>query len=70
MVLKVSEGVSEFLMKMTLKELNGTLDTEKAKGQRRCRPPAPIRLQRQAGPLLGIDGICIICHGVPATAPS
>ena len=64
-VLKVSEGVFDFVMKMAAKELLGALDKE--------RPQAQQALQSLVGrydyaehggaPLLGIDGICIICHG-------
>ncbi|MER3442104.1 MAG: phosphate acyltransferase PlsX [Gemmataceae bacterium] len=64
-VLKVSEGVFEFLMKVAAAEMLPALEQE--------RPKAQEVLQRlldrydyseQGGaPLLGIDGICIICHG-------
>jgi glycerol-3-phosphate acyltransferase PlsX len=64
-VLKVCEGVFEFVMKMTSKELLSSLDQE--------RPKAHAAIQalldryhystHGGAPLLGIDGTCIICHG-------
>lgn len=64
-ILKVSEGMAEFLMKTVGAALLGSLDVErdsaagvlKALSQR-------YRYQESGGaPLLGIDGTCIICHG-------
>jgi glycerol-3-phosphate acyltransferase PlsX len=64
-VLKTCEGVFEFIMKMTFQEVLGALDVERDKAQ--------VALQNLVNrydysafggaPLLGIDGICIICHG-------
>ena len=64
-VLKVCEGVFDFLMKVVAKEVMGTLKTE--------IPLAQLALQNiikrydyhelGGAPLLGVDGICIICHG-------
>jgi glycerol-3-phosphate acyltransferase PlsX len=64
-VLKTSEGVFEFTMKMVAQELLASLGGE--------RDQAREALQRLVdrydysahggAPLLGIDGICIICHG-------
>jgi glycerol-3-phosphate acyltransferase PlsX len=64
-VLKVSEGVFDFVMKMTAHEMMTQLRTE--------RDQAKLALQalvdrydyaeHGGAPLLGIDGICIICHG-------
>jgi glycerol-3-phosphate acyltransferase PlsX len=64
-VLKVCEGVFDFVMKMAAKEILGALGAE--------RPRAEQALQalldrydystHGGAPLLGIDGICIICHG-------
>lgn len=64
-VLKTCEGVFDFSMKMVAQELMQTLDVEKDKGK--------LALQRLidrydysstgGAPLLGIDGVCIICHG-------
>lgn len=64
-VLKVSEGVADFVMKMVGKELMGTLEGEKAKGLQSLQSlHERYDYSSQGGaPLLGIDGICIICHG-------
>jgi glycerol-3-phosphate acyltransferase PlsX len=64
-VLKVCEGVFEFVMKMAATEVLAALDAEKDKAM------AALGALRQrhdysatgGAPLLGIDGICIICHG-------
>jgi glycerol-3-phosphate acyltransferase PlsX len=64
-VLKVSEGVFDFAMKMAVKEMLGALDVERGRAQQALQ----VLVERydyssQGGaPLLGIDGICIICHG-------
>lgn len=64
-VLKVCEGVFEFIMKMTGKELMGTLQNEKQLGQLALQNMVKRYDYHELGgaPLLGIDGICIICHG-------
>lgn len=64
-VLKLSEGVFDFVMKMTAKELMGTLQNEKALGQQALQNLIKRYDYHETGgaPLLGIDGICIICHG-------
>jgi glycerol-3-phosphate acyltransferase PlsX len=64
-VLKVCEGVFEFVMKMAAKELAETLQTEKAQGQQALQNLVSRYDYNEHGgaPLLGIDGICIICHG-------
>jgi len=64
-VLKVCEGVFDFVMKIVAKEVLGSLKTEV--------PVAQLALQNiikrydyhelGGAPLLGVDGICIICHG-------
>jgi glycerol-3-phosphate acyltransferase PlsX len=64
-VLKVCEGVFEFSMKMAAKELQDSLDAEKARAvQALTNLVDRYHYSEQGGaPLLGIDGICIICHG-------
>jgi glycerol-3-phosphate acyltransferase PlsX len=64
-VLKLSEGVFDFVMKMTAKELMGTLQNEKQLGQLALQNLIKRYDYHETGgaPLLGIDGICIICHG-------
>jgi glycerol-3-phosphate acyltransferase PlsX len=64
-VLKVCEGVFEFAMKMAAHELLAALDGERDKAKQ-----ALVALhdrydysEQGGAPLLGIDGICIICHG-------
>lgn len=64
-VLKVCEGVFDFVMKMTGKELMTTLQAEKQLGQQALGNLVKRYDYSEHGgaPLLGIDGICIICHG-------
>src|SRR5437667_11374020 len=64
-VLKVSEGVFEFAAKMVAKEVLGALDAERGKGAQALQALVDrYDYSSQGGaPLLGIDGICIICHG-------
>jgi phosphate acyltransferase len=64
-VLKLSEGVFDFVMKMTAKELMSTLQNEKQLGQLALQNLIKRYDYHETGgaPLLGIDGICIICHG-------
>jgi len=64
-VLKVCEGVFEFVMKMAGKELAAALQAEKALGQQALQNLVNRYDYSEHGgaPLLGIDGICIICHG-------
>ena len=64
-VLKVSEGMAEFMLKTITKALMGSLDVEREKGGQVLHQLAQkYRYQESGGaPLLGIDGSCIICHG-------
>jgi glycerol-3-phosphate acyltransferase PlsX len=64
-VLKVCEGVFEFVMNMAGKELLDSLNTEKQLGQQALKNLVKRYDYHEHGgaPLLGIDGICIICHG-------
>jgi glycerol-3-phosphate acyltransferase PlsX len=64
-VLKVCEGVFEFVMKMAGKELLTSLNTEKHLGQQALHNLIKRYDYHEHGgaPLLGIDGICIVCHG-------
>jgi glycerol-3-phosphate acyltransferase PlsX len=64
-ILKLCEGVFEFIMQMVKQDIVGALQVEREK--------AGMALKNLLGkyhysafggaPLLGIDGICIICHG-------
>lgn len=64
-VLKLSEGVFEFVIKMTSMELMTTLQNEKPLGQLALQNLMKRYDYHEHGgaALLGIDGICIICHG-------
>jgi glycerol-3-phosphate acyltransferase PlsX len=64
-VLKVSEGVFEFAMQMAGKEILSALQTERPQAQQAIQTLVNrYDYSSQGGaPLLGIDGICIICHG-------
>ena len=64
-VLKVSEGIADFLMRVIAKELLESLDSEKDKALASFeRLGSRFHYKGTGGaPLLGIDGICMICHG-------
>ncbi len=64
-VLKVCEGVFEFFVKMAAHEIVGALDAEKAKAEGAIQTLVDRYDYSTTGgaPLLGIDGICMICHG-------
>jgi glycerol-3-phosphate acyltransferase PlsX len=64
-VLKVCEGVFEFVMNMAGHEVLGALDSERLRAQQAFQTLANRYHYSEHGgaPLLGIDGICIICHG-------
>jgi glycerol-3-phosphate acyltransferase PlsX len=64
-VLKVCEGVFDFVMKMASKELLQVLSAERQIAQQYLENLVDRYDYSSHGgaPLLGIDGICIICHG-------
>lgn len=64
-VLKVCEGLFEFVMKMVTHELGKALDVERHKAHTTLTALVHKHDYSAYGgaPLLGIDGICIICHG-------
>ncbi len=64
-VLKTSEGVFDFTMKMVFRELLGSLDSERQKAKEALEALVHRYDYSAFGgaPLLGIDGVCIICHG-------
>jgi glycerol-3-phosphate acyltransferase PlsX len=64
-VLKVAEGVFDFVMKMAARELLGSLSSERDKAKQALEALIARYDYHEHGgaPLLGIDGICIICHG-------
>jgi glycerol-3-phosphate acyltransferase PlsX len=64
-VLKVCEGVFDFVMKVVAKEVLGSLKTEVPLAQMAMHNILKRYDYHELGgaPLLGVDGICIICHG-------
>jgi glycerol-3-phosphate acyltransferase PlsX len=64
-VLKTCEGVFEFVMKMTSQEVLAALEAERDKAKQALQNIVNRYDYSTIGgaPLLGIDGICIICHG-------
>ena len=64
-VLKVSEGMAEFVLKTIGGSLMKSLTTERDHAmQTLTKVTEQFHYQESGGaPLLGIDGICIICHG-------
>jgi glycerol-3-phosphate acyltransferase PlsX len=64
-ILKTSEGVFEFTLKMVSQELLGALDVERDKAKKALEALIHRYDYSAFGgaPLLGIDGVCIICHG-------
>src|SRR5262245_41790636 len=64
-VLKTCEGVFEFIMKVASQEILGALDVERDKARHAIQALIHHYDYSATGgaPLLGIDGICIICHG-------
>jgi glycerol-3-phosphate acyltransferase PlsX len=64
-VLKLSEGVFEFVMSLVGREVLGALSAEKERAGLAVKGMLD-RFHYSAfggAPLLGIDGVCIICHG-------
>jgi glycerol-3-phosphate acyltransferase PlsX len=64
-VLKTSEGVFDFAMRMAFQEVLGALHVEKEKAKQALEELVHRYDYSAFGgaPLLGIDGVCIICHG-------
>jgi glycerol-3-phosphate acyltransferase PlsX len=64
-VLKTCEGVFEFLIKVAAKDIITALDTERGRAEKALKAlEARYHYSEFGGaPLLGIDGVCIICHG-------
>ncbi len=64
-VLKNSEGIFEFALKLVAQEVLSVLTVEREKAEKALHD-LMMRYDYSAfggAPLLGIDGICIICHG-------
>ena len=64
-VLKVSEGLADMMFRVLSEEITGALDSEKAKAGEAFKKAASRYEYQETGgaPLLGIDGLCMICHG-------
>lgn len=64
-VLKVSEGMADFLFKTVAHDVIGQLSVERDRGMQALHNVGKRYQYSEEGgaPLLGIDGICIICHG-------
>lgn len=64
-VLKVSEGMAEFMMKSIAGQVLSNLNAERETAQQTFADIGRrFRYSETGGaPLLGIDGVCIICHG-------
>jgi glycerol-3-phosphate acyltransferase PlsX len=64
-IIKLCEGVFEFLMKIVADEIVGPLQADRAAAERALHGLIERYDYSAFGgaPLLGIDGICIICHG-------
>lgn len=64
-LLKHAEGVFEFVMGMVAKDVVGALTAEKGEAAAAIKKLIEKFHYSAAGgaPLLGIDGVCVICHG-------
>lgn len=64
-ILKVCEGLFDFTMRMVYHEISHALQAEKLTAQKAIQDLVHRHDYSAYGgaPLLGIDGICIICHG-------
>jgi glycerol-3-phosphate acyltransferase PlsX len=64
-ILKLCEGVFDFIMQNVKQDVIGVLQAERDKGAQALKGLVAKYHHSSFGgaPLLGIDGICIICHG-------
>ena len=64
-VLKVSEGMADFVMQTVAQEVLGKLNSDRDAAMQLFHGLARRYQYAESGgaPLLGIDGTCIICHG-------
>lgn len=64
-VLKLSQGLFEFVMNMVNQDVIGALDAEKDRAQAALKGLLGKYHYSAFGgaPLLGVEGVCIICHG-------
>jgi glycerol-3-phosphate acyltransferase PlsX len=64
-VLKVSEGIASMMLRRLSEEVVSALDAEKSRALAAFQQAGRNYEYNEVGgaPLLGIDGICLICHG-------
>ena len=64
-ILKVCDGITEFILKVVAREISESLTVERDKAINTLTNLAQKYHYSEFGgaPLLGIDGICIVCHG-------
>ncbi len=64
-VLKVSEGIADMLLRTVSRHVVGSLQTERETATKAFKEVGKQFAYNESGgaPLLGIDGVCIICHG-------
>lgn len=64
-VLKVSEGMASMMMRKVSETILGALSSERGRAAETFQSIARSYEHNEVGgaPLLGIDGICLICHG-------
>ncbi len=64
-VLKVSEGMASMMMRRLAEDVVSALESEKHKAAEAFRQIGRSYEYNEVGgaPLLGIDGVCVICHG-------
>ena len=64
-VLKVSEGMASMMLRKLAEDVVSSLDVERAKAASAFQQIGRRYEYNEVGgaPLLGIDGICLICHG-------
>jgi glycerol-3-phosphate acyltransferase PlsX len=64
-VLKVSEGIASVIMRQMAQAVVGALDAERDRAKSAFQQASKSFEYNETGgaPLLGVDGICMICHG-------
>ncbi len=64
-VLKVSEGMASMMLRLLSGEVLKALDQERDRAAKAFHDLSKRYMHNEVGgaPLLGIDGICLICHG-------
>jgi glycerol-3-phosphate acyltransferase PlsX len=64
-ILKVSEGFAEFMLRKLAQDVTQQLNQERAQAKQAFEDIGRRYSYHESGgaPLLGVDGICMICHG-------